>query len=240
MKNKNLLNLTVIFVLTAIIFSGFEGCGGTAKGSEEDGKAEMLQENIPEVIDEEVLDLQQEEVNDFQQEEIPSQGKITFIIKNLKDKEVYINWNFNGINIVEGERTTGGAWDPINYWTPFCMMDCASSPPNGDCCIECAPPIPRVRKIDSGKEVSFEWEGKYVYKVDDTYCNCPCYRELEATAMSYRAKACVYESFSCFSDPCTANNEGVIMNAAVSGDPICGQTQFDIPYNGTEIVIEIK
>lgn len=193
----------------------------------------------PDVEPDPIEDPTPDEVEDVVEEDATSpQDPITFIVRNTSEETVHLNWQVFGADLISGGRTTGGAWEPIDYWPPYCTMDCEDAEPGGNCCMACLPP-PAVKALEAGDELTCEWDGSNVYVLDDDYCMCPCYRAVEVVPMAYRAEACTYESYDCWTEPCEPDADGVIHQANVTGDPICRETMFDIPYADTEVVIEV-
>jgi hypothetical protein len=176
----------------------------------------------------------------LEDEDLPPQGPITFVIRNVTPGNWYVDWSASGYNLIDGARTTGGAWDPLSYWSPGCMMGCADSGPGTDCCVMCEPMMPAVKQLLPGEEVRMLWDGRTIQQVDDTHCTCSCYWERPPLPMGYRAEVCAYRDFNCYTSPCVPDADGVYWDAFVSGTPACFQAIFDIPYTGTEIVIEIN
>jgi hypothetical protein len=170
----------------------------------------------------------------------PVQDPITFVVRNGSSETVYLDWTFGGADTVEGARTTGGAWAPVSYWPPPCMVDCADHEP-GDmgCCIACVPP-PSVKELPAGEELRFTWDGGNVHEEDPEHCSCTCYWVVDVVPMGYRAEACVHRSFDCWTEPCEADDEGVYHDANVEGAAECFETIFDIPYPEAEVVIDIE
>ena len=165
---------------------------------------------------------------------------ITFIVRNSTGDYVYFDWTFSGQNKVTGERKPGADWADINYWRPNCMADCSFFDEGDMCCMACLPP-PSVKELADGDELEFEWDGEYVYTFDDDHCgDCTCFRRTDVAAMSHRAIACAYFSFECWDEPCSPSMEGVYTSANVTGEPACPETDFDIPYAGDEVVVEIE
>jgi hypothetical protein len=182
---------------------------------------------------------QDEVVEDAEEEDAaPVQDPITFIVRNTSEETVYLDWQVFGNDLISGGRTTGGAWEPIDYWPPYCMMDCEDTEPGGNCCMACLPP-PAVKELGAGEELTYEWNGQHVYVIDADYCICSCYRAVAVIPMGYRAEACVYHTYDCWTEPCEPDADGVINQANVTGDPTCNETVFDIPYAETEVVIEV-
>ena len=173
-----------------------------------------------------------------EEEAPPPQDPITFIIRNTSEDPVYLDWGVLGNNLVAGSRTTGGAFDPVNYWTPFCMAACEDHDPGGMCCMECLPP-PTVKLLPADGEVEYTWNGESLYTTDADYCVCTCYREAEVLPMRYKAEVCVYASFNCFTEPCEPGDDNIIQYSTPEGDPQCYDVEFDIPCGEDEIVIEV-
>jgi hypothetical protein len=231
----------IIVLVPAFLFVfSHLSCGGETE-TPADGGEDARTDTAPDTPADPAEDVRLDEAGDTVEEETPPvQGPITFIVRSVSTETVYLDWQIMGNNTVEGSRTTGAAIMPVSYWPPFCMQDCTDFGPGDNCCIECLPP-PSVRVLGPGEELTFEWDGRNVYEVDDSYCVCSCYRAAEVTPMAYFAGACVYHAYNCWgTEPCEPNADGIISYANVEGDPACAETPFDIPYAGTEVVIEVQ
>ena len=184
-------------------------------------------------------DSREDEAPDVAGDDLPPAGPITFVLWNDSSDIVYLDWSFGGPNTITGERTSGGAWEELNFWTPDCMAACEDYDPGEWCCVGCMPP-PRVKELHPGDGLQFEWDGAGVYTVDDAYCEeCSCSRSQGAGAMGYKAIACVYHDIHCTAI-CNPDENGEYDLAGVSGDPSCFETLFDIPYAGDEVVVIIE
>lgn len=236
---KNILALPLAAAFLFLCAS----CGdesSTQGDAQEDGRTDTEPEPPAEVPDAPADPAGDIPADPAGEEAPPAQGPITFIVRSVAAQDVYLDWQTMGSGTVEGGRTTGAAIMPISYWPPFCMEDCASSDPGGNCCIACMP-APSVRVLGPGEELTFEWDGRSVYEAEAGYCLCSCYRAAEVTPMAYIARACVYHSYTCWgTDPCEPNPEGVIAYANVEGDPACAETLYDIPYAATEVFIDVQ
>jgi hypothetical protein len=186
-----------------------------------------------------VLDYIPDGTDILQEEDLPPQGSITFVIRNVSSETRYLEWLSGGYGVIEGARTTGGAWDPLLYWSPFCMLGCFAVNPGDSCCIPCPAMIPAVKELNPGGEVRIPWDGQVVYQVDADYCDCSCYWERPPVPMGYRASACAYSAFDCYASPCVPDADSVYWSANVSGTAACFETIFDIPYFEDEVIIEL-
>jgi hypothetical protein len=226
----------MIFFSLLVLLPACDGNGKTEDDATEDARPETQPDLQPDVIP----DTQPDEVEDPAVDDGPPvQGPVTFVVRNVSSTTLYLDWQVFGGDLISGGRTTGGAWAPVSYWQPYCMEACADHGPATDCCIACLPP-PSVREFPAGQEVRMEWDGAGVFETDSAYCVCPCYRPAEVIPMGYRAEACVYYTYNCWAEPCTPDDAGIMDNANVTGDPGCFETTFDIPYEGTEVVIEVQ
>jgi hypothetical protein len=231
-------HLCFVVFLLCLFAPALAGCDG-GNGTEGDADADVQPDPMPDPTPDPIEDPVEDDAADVVEEDAPpAQTPITFIVRNGSADTVYLDWQVFGRDLIAGGRTTGGAWDDVNYWSPYCMEPCADYGPGEMCCIECLPP-PSVRELGPGDEVALEWDGVNLFVIDDTYCVCPCFRPVDVVPMGYRAEACVYATFECWSEPCEADDEGIYDSAYVTGDPACFETQFDIPYAGSEVVIEI-
>lgn len=232
---KHLWIFIFFLFLAAPAVAGCDGDDGTAGDADADVQPDPVPDPTPDPIEDPVED----DGRDVIEEDAPPvQTPITFIVRNTSEDTVFLNWQVFGSDLIAGDRTTGGAWEAVNYWPPYCMEACADHGPGEMCCIECLPP-PSVRELGPGDEVTFEWNGQSLFETDDAYCVCTCYRPVSVVPMGYRASACVYGTFECWSDPCEPV-DGIYNGANVTGDPACYETLFDIPYAESEVVIEVN
>ena len=243
-------NMLIIFL--AIVLVSCNGGGGTDDAGD-DPQPDQVDDTMDVVEDEPVEDTApdpaqdpqeedplEEPVEDVMEEEVPPpQDPITFIIRNTSEDPVYLDWGLLGNNLVAGSRTTGGVFDPVNYWTPFCMAACDDFEPGGMCCMECLPP-PTVKLLPAEGEQEFTWNGESLYTTDAEYCVCTCYREAAVTHMLYKAEVCVYGAYDCFTEPCTPDDNNIIQYSIPDGEPQCYDVEFDIPFDEDEIVIEVE
>jgi hypothetical protein len=232
----------VLFFLSLLApaLAGCDGDNGTQGDADADVQPDPVPDPAPDPTPDPIEDPVGDDAADVVEEDAPPiQTPITFIVRNTTEETVYLDWQVFGRDLIGGGRTTGGAWADVHYWTPYCMEACADYGPGEMCCIECLPP-PSVRELGPGDEISMEWDGESLFEVDDTYCVCSCHRPLAVAAMAYRAEACAYATFECWSDPCEPDDQGIYADAYVTGDPACFETQFDIPYAGSEVVIEVN
>jgi len=238
----------LISALASALLLAVTACDGSTETSDDateetqhdpapDPSPDPTPDTTPDPTPDSIEDPVPDEIDDVIEEDAPPvQDPITFIVRNTSAETIYMQVYGNNIG---GGRTTGGAWAPIDYWTPFCMVDCNDIEPGGDCCLDCMPP-PAVKALDAGEDVTLEWDGRNVFETDPDYCSmCSCYRPVDVIPMGYRAEACVYHTFDCWAPPCEPNEDGIIDGANVTGEPSCGETIFDIPYAESEVVIEV-
>ncbi|MFH1434280.1 MAG: hypothetical protein ABIJ56_01065 [Pseudomonadota bacterium] len=237
----------MLFVVLALVLVSCNGDNGGTDDAADDPQPDHVDDTMDAVEDtapDPAQDPQEEDpveepAQDVVEEEgPPPQDPITFIIRNTSEDPVYLDWGLLGNNLVAGSRTTGGAFDPVKYWTPFCMAACEDHEPGGMCCMECLPP-PTVKLLPADGEVEYEWDGESLYTTDADYCVCTCYRETAVTPMLYKAEVCVYASFDCFTEPCEPDADNIIQYSTPEGDPQCYDVEFDIPYAEDEVVIEV-
>jgi len=234
------LGLAPVFLLT--LHGCYKDSAKTFDGTE-DAAHDPVTDPLPDLADgSDVPDLPDiPDLPDMDAEEdIPPQGAITFVVRNVGAETRYVYWSLGEEALIAGQRTTGGAWSDIDYWTPGCMFDCAETGTGEECCIMCEAPPPRVREILPGREIRVTWDGEHVFEVDEDYCTCHCYWVRPPVPMAYMATVCVYADFSCDMPPCLPDDEGVYENSYVAGSASCFDAQFDIPYPLAEVVIEVE
>jgi hypothetical protein len=232
--------IPVLLVAAAGLALVLPGCYEASKGHEDavqdiphDTPPEEVADtpDTPDIPDTPELDVEPD---------VPVQGPITFVVNNTAAQTRYVDWSYGETEIFAGDRTTGGAWAQIDFWSPGCMFDCAETGTGDECCIMCEAPLPAVREIPAGGRIGVAWDGVNVFEIDYDYCTCNCYWTRPPVPMAYRVTACVYPEFSCDMPPCTPDEDGVYAMAYGQGTRTCYETIFDIPYAASEVVVDVE
>ena len=88
--------------------------------------------------------------------------------------------------------------------------------------------------------VSFEWEGGFFQNNADA-CECGCYDETVPEAGMYQLTATVYRTALCSWRVCdTPQGSGFLEFGYLMGQPQTFGVRFDLPYDGSDPVIEIS
>jgi hypothetical protein len=185
--------------------------------------------------------------DDGQSEDGPSpQGPLDFVVRNTSSSVVYLDWTYAGNMVIEGARTTGGAWEPLYYLQPSScwLVSCEGVDPESPtaCLVPPCGIMFAVRELGPGQEVVVSWNGEHVYREDAEYCEHGCYWPEEVGPMQYRVTVCTYDSFTCtFDPPCGPSDDGIYEVAQVDeGTAQCFDMDFTVPCDDSEIVIEVE
>ena len=103
------------------------------------------------------------------------QDPIPFVVRNVSDATLFFDYSLGANNVIDGAKTTGGAWAGIGYFPPPALVDCARVDPGSHCCVM-FDVVAAVRQISPGQELRITWSGGNVFEGDDRYCQCPCHR----------------------------------------------------------------
>jgi hypothetical protein len=184
---------------------------------------------------------------DTQSEDAASpQGPLDFVVRNTSASAVYLDWSYSGNMVIEGARTTGGAWEPLYYLQPSScwLMTCVGVDPDSPtaCLVPPCGIMFAVKELGPGEEAVVSWDGERIYIEDAEYCEHGCYWPREVDPMQYRVRVCTYDSFSCtFDPPCGPGDEGIYEVAQVDeGTEQCFEVDFSVPFDDAEIVIEVE
>jgi len=166
------------------------------------------------------------------------QGPITFKIKNHTDKLKYITWADFGKHYLSCDRQENEQWQQCFFNAPFCELKCDEVNPGDNCCIACEE-MPLMRLIKPQETIESVWPGE-LFKENETYCSqCSCYDAEIPPKGHYRVKVQIWDEIYCYGE-CEGDEDGVFMNAYPEGDSNIYSSEFDIVFNGNEIVISIE
>lgn len=167
------------------------------------------------------------------------QGPITFVIINDSGQDRYLGWSDYGLELVLCEMLAGDEWTGCRYEPQFCTFLCSEVAQGENCCIDCDYE-PIVYVVELGGYLEVTWQGD-LWNLDFEYCSdCECDRPHDPQAGHYRAVVHAYESVSCGGECPEPDDEGAIYGGWVSGDSVLAQTEFDVLYEDSEIVITIE
>jgi hypothetical protein len=169
------------------------------------------------------------------------QGPIDFVVRNLTGAPVYLDWSTMCDNCVTGGRHSDGIWEVFSWWDRYCIDTCENCERNGACMMRCSITA-TAREVEADGRLVFTWDGTSIVVIDTESPYSPCTRREGLRAGLHRAGVCARDGYVCVGDGCTPVEGGIIPDARPDpdGEEFCATVEFEIPYDGEEVVLELR